>query len=442
MTKRKMKDSGVAWIGQVPEGWGVRAFRFEFSFSKGLNITKADLVDEGVPVVSYGQIHAKYNSARHLSDKLLRFVPEAVAERDLDARLNKGDFVFADTSEDVEGAGNFVLNDRDDVVYAGYHDLIARPNDSRNSAYLAYLFQTDAWRSQLRSMVQGIKVFSITQRLFKKISLILPPLSEQRKIAAFLDGECGKIDMLRGKVEKQIAALEEYRKSVITEAVTKGIKRGRKMKPSGVEWFDTIPTEWSCKRIKFFCYEITDGSHFSPQGHDDGFPYVTATDVRGVGIDFSKTIKISEEDYQQLVRSGCSLKKDDVLLVKDGATTGRVGYMTDNTPSVALSSVAMLRSKPNCSKFLMYVMMSNAVQEQILLSMAGSAMPRTTVSKIGGYYVTEPPIPEQREIAAYLDKKCAAIDSMVAKCREELERLAEYKKSLIYEYVTGKKEVA
>lgn len=90
----------------------------------------------------------------------------------------------------------------------------------------------------------------------------------------------------------------------------------------------------------------------------------------------------------------------------------------------------------------MYVMMSNAVQEQILLSMAGSAMPRTTVSKIGGYYVTEPSIPEQREIAAYLDKKCAAIDSMVAKCREELDRLAEYKKSLIYEYVTGKKEVA
>lgn len=437
MTQRKMKDSGVAWIGQVPEGWKV--FPLKYGVTK-IGSGKTPLggaevyTDEGVLFLRSQNV---YDDGLLLDD--VKRIPCEIDNGMLGTRVVPGDVLLNITGGSI---GRCCLYALDEKANVNQHVCIIRTRrDLLTNRFVRYYF--NGFKENIvEDNQQGGNRESLNFEQIGNLRLPLPPLAEQRKIAAFLDGECGKIDVLRGKVEKQIAALEEYRKSVITEAVTKGIRRGRKMKPSGVEWFDTIPTEWSCKRIKFFCYEITDGSHFSPQGHDDGFPYVTATDVRGVGIDFSKTIKISEEDYQQLVRSGCSLKKDDVLLVKDGATTGRVGYMTDNTPSVALSSVAMLRSKPNCSKFLMYVMMSNAVQEQILLSMAGSAMPRTTVSKIGGYYVTEPPIPEQREIAAYLDRKCAAIDSMVAKCREELDRLAEYKKSLIYEYVTGKKEVA
>ena len=422
MTKRKMKDSGVAWIGQVPEGWSVRAFRFEFSFSKGLNITKADLVDEGLPVVSYGQIHAKYNSARHLFDKLLRFVPAAVAERDLDARLNKGDFVFADTSEDVEGAGNFVLNDRDDVVYAGYHDLIARPNDSRNSAYLAYLFQTDAWRSQLRSMVQGIKVFSITQRLFKKISLILPPLAEQRKIAAFLDGECGKIDRLRGKVEKQIAALEEYRKSVITEAVTKGIKRGRKMKPSGVEWIGEVPEDWQMSRLKNHAV-ITTGNLDTQDANPDGdYPFYVRSPI------------VERADTYTFEGPG-------ILMAGDGAGAGRIFHLATGKYAVHQRVYRLFRFKDVDAKFL-WRYLSVIFPKIMDMGSAQSTVPSVRMPMLSNLRMFVPHLPEQREIAAYVDRKCAAIDSMVAKCREELDRLAEYKKSLIYEYVTGKKEVA
>ena len=444
MTKRKMKDSGVAWIGQVPEGWGVRAFRFEFSFSKGLNITKADLVDEGVPVVSYGQIHAKYNSARHLSDKLLRFVSEAVAERDLDARLNKGDFVFADTSEDVEGAGNFVLNDRDDVVYAGYHDLIARPNDSRNSAYLAYLFQTDAWRSQLRSMVQGIKVFSITQRLFKKISLILPPLSEQRKIAAFLDGECGKIDLLRGKVEKQIAALEEYRKSVITEAVTKGIRRGRKMKLSGVEWIGEVPDGWKILNLLYVLRRrISDGPHETPVCIDEGIPFISVDSLNDTeDIDFSVVKKfISQKDFELFSRRS-RIEVGDILFSK-AATIGKTAIVK-NLGFMVWSPLAII--KPDCeksdTKYLYYGLNCEGLVNAARLAGSMNTQANVGMRELEKVKVPLPSLSEQREIAAYLDKKCAAIDSMVAKCREELDRLAEYKKSLIYEYVTGKKEVA
>ena len=423
MTKRKMKDSGCEWLGDIPALWGIARIGGLYTVR---NEKCSDKDFAPLSVTMKGVVPQLADVAK-------------TDDGDNRKLVRKGDFVINSRSDRRGSCGISPLDGSVSVI-----NTVLKPRGEMDPGYYNWAFHSSEFADEFYAWGHGIVDDLWTTRWsdMKSILVARPPLPEQRKIAAFLDGECGKIDVLRGKVEKQIAALEEYRKSVITEAVTKGIKRGRKMKPSGVEWFDTIPTEWSCNRIKFFCYEITDGSHFSPQGHDDGFPYVTATDVRGVGIDFSKTIKISEEDYQQLVRSGCSLKKDDVLLVKDGATTGRVGYMTDNTPSVALSSVAMLRSKPNCSKFLMYVMMSNAVQEQILLSMAGSAMPRTTVSKIGGYYVTEPPIPEQREIAAYLDKKCAAIDSMVAKCREELNRLAEYKKSLIYEYVTGKKEVA
>lgn len=437
MTQRKMKDSGVAWIGQVPEGWGVRAFRFEFSFSKGLNITKADLVDEGVPVVSYGQIHAKYNSARHLSDKLLRFVPAAVAERDLDARLNKGDFVFADTSEDVEGAGNFVLNDRDDVVYAGYHDLIARPNDSRNSAYLAYLFQTDAWRSQLRSMVQGIKVFSITQRLFKKISLILPPLSEQRKIAAFLDDECGKIDVLRGKVEKQIAALEEYRKSVITEAVTRGIKRGRKMRSSGVEWMSEVPSGWEMIRIGYLYDAVNE------RGNDQ-LPILSVSISSGVS---DKQLDDEELDRKVNRSEDKSTYKHvavgDLTYNQMRAWQGAFGTVTVEGMVSPAYVVCRPKSELN-TRFIEYVLRTDAAMREIKRRSTGIVDFRLRLywPEFKTLKIPYPSADEQCEIASYLDRKCATIDSMVAKCREELDRLTEYKKSLIYEYVTGKKEVA
>ena len=216
----KLKDSGVDWIGQVPEGWEVRRFSREFTFFKGMPITKADLTETGVAVISYGQIHSKDNPSTTLLPSLLRCVPEKIVAENLSARLNYGDIVFADTSEDIEGCGNCVLMDFEGEVFAGYHDIVARPNQPESAKYYAYLFNSPSWRMQIRARVAGIKVFSMTQRLFKGVSVIFPSVSEQREIAAYLDAECAKIDKAAAIAEKQIDAYRRLKRSLINEVVT------------------------------------------------------------------------------------------------------------------------------------------------------------------------------------------------------------------------------
>ena len=178
---------------ELPKGWRRVRLKRMFSYAKGLNITKADLVDDGVAVVSYGQIHAKHNTGTHLDPSLIRYVPEEITAACPNSKLKKGDVVFADTSEDLEGVGNCVLNDSDGEVYAGYHALIASARFPEHSKYLSYLFQTDAWRGQIRTRASGIKVFSLTQRVLNPVTVILPPLPEQKRIAAFLDAKCADI---------------------------------------------------------------------------------------------------------------------------------------------------------------------------------------------------------------------------------------------------------
>lgn len=172
---REMRDSGVEWIGEVPKSWNIRRLKYELSFSKGLSITKADLIDEGISVVSYGQIHSKNNTGVHISDEMIRFVDPAYLESDRASIACKGDIIFADTSEDYDGIGNCVLVDRDEVLFAGYHTIIGSAAEKQASKFLAYLFGTDQWRSQLRSAVSGIKVFSITQKILKSTRVICPP---------------------------------------------------------------------------------------------------------------------------------------------------------------------------------------------------------------------------------------------------------------------------
>lgn len=211
----------------------------------------------------------------------------------------------------------------------------------------------------------------------------------------------------------------------------------RKLKPSGIDWIGDVPGGWDVMRLKYACSTITDGSHFSPECVDEGFPYVTATDVRGVGIDFSKTKFISEEAYDELVSAGCGLKQNDVLMVKDGATTGRVGMMTEDVAAVALSSVAILRTPDDVDrKFLYWGLQGDGFQRNVQQTMAGSAMPRITVWKLGQYNIAIPPLDEQSRIAAKLDRLCGRIDELSANLTKEIAALQDYRKSLITECVT------
>lgn len=214
------RDSGIAWIGAVPKGWKVKRFVHEFTFAKGLNITKADLIPDGVPVVSYGQIHSRDNDGIHLTENLLRFVSSKTASLGSASRLFAGDIVFADTSEDYEGAGNCVRIDTNREVYAGYHTLVARPCHRECSHYLSFLFKSQVWRDQIARNVNGIKVYSVTQKVFRDVTFLMPPLSEQREIADYLDKKCAAIDAAVAKCRAQLEDLATYKKSLIFECVT------------------------------------------------------------------------------------------------------------------------------------------------------------------------------------------------------------------------------
>ena len=215
-----LKDSGIEWIGEIPEHWEVKRMKSIYNFGKGLNITKADLVDKGISVISYGQIHSKLNTGTCIKDSLIKYVPEIFLENNNASLVKKGDIIFADTSEDLEGCGNCIYIDRDMLLYAGYHTIIAKNISTYINRFFSYLFQTDCWRSQIRKMVNGVKLFSIPQKLLSSTDIITPSLSEQQSIADYLDQKCSEIDTLISIKQQKIEKLKDYKKSLIFECVT------------------------------------------------------------------------------------------------------------------------------------------------------------------------------------------------------------------------------
>lgn len=229
-----MKDSEVDWLGEVPEHWGITKFRYLFSFGRGLGITKSDLKDEGIPCLNYGEIHSKYGFEVIPEEHPLKCVPEAYLQEGQASLLKSGDFVFADTSEDIEGSGNFSYLNSDTPTFAGYHTVIARLESNDIPRFLAYQLDSIMYRYQIRKAVTGVKVFSITQQILKSCYVWLPPIKEQLDIVDYLDGQLGAIDKMLQVNNKTIDKLNEYRTSLITAAVTGKIDVREVNVPEGV----------------------------------------------------------------------------------------------------------------------------------------------------------------------------------------------------------------
>lgn len=219
-----MKDSGVEWIGEVPEKWEVIKFKNLFKTRTGITFTKAELVEVGERVISYGQIHSKDNWRASVNPDLIRYIPLSLTEGKQGALAEKGDFLFADTSEDFEGCGNNVYIDTEEPIYAGYHTILAKCNNKQCGAYLAYLFASSKWRGQIRSMVNGVKVYSITQTIIKNASVILPTLDEQKAIAEYIKERVVVIDNAIKGHNKKISLLQERKQIIINEVVTGKVK--------------------------------------------------------------------------------------------------------------------------------------------------------------------------------------------------------------------------
>ncbi|WP_055443427.1 restriction endonuclease subunit S [Lacinutrix himadriensis] len=215
-----LKDSCVEWIGEIPEHWEVKRFRYVFNLGKGLTITKDNLREEGVFCVNYGEIHSKYGFELDTNIHKLKCVDEDYLLNNPSALINYGDFVFADTSEDIEGSGNFTYLESKDEIFAGYHTVVAKPKFEIESRFFAYIFESESFRNQIRTKVKGVKVFSITQSILKQPTVWYPSKNEQKEIVDYLDSGTKKIETAIGLKQQEIDKLKEYKSSLINGAVT------------------------------------------------------------------------------------------------------------------------------------------------------------------------------------------------------------------------------
>ena len=416
--EREFKDSGIEWIGRIPKEWKVVPFKAYFSTGKGLSFTKADLTPTGKAVVSYGQIHSKQNTGARLDDFLIRFIPDSLTVNGESSRMNKGDFIFADTSEDLEGCGNSVYVDRETELYAGYHSVTAKSKVQQANKFFAYYFLTPCWRSQVRSRVTGIKVFSISQSIINQTSVIVPPLLEQQRIADYLDKKCGEIDELIALQEQMIAQLTDYKQSVITEAVTKGLNPDAELVPSGIDWIGDVPKGWKITRVKFYgTIRSGDGISIEKIKDEGTYPVWGGNGLIGYA-----------EKYNE--------SKTSIVIGRVGALCGNVRLLTSPTFVSDNALIFRLSDKVD-SKYMLWLLIGADLNRLN----TSNAQPLITGTKVKNVYIPLPPLSEQQSIAAHLDTKCSEIDSLISIKQQKIETLKDYKKSVIYEAVTGKMTV-
>lgn len=219
---KKLQHNDDRWDIDYPHDWEIRRLRERFTFRKGLSITKADLVSSGIPVISYGQVHSKSNSGVALNDSLFKFIDKAYLTTMPIAIVEKGDFIFADTSEDLAGCGNCAYIDSNETIFAGYHTIIMHFNrkHSNNNKYYAYLFKSPTWRCQVRKRVNAVKVYSITQQILKDMFVLIPSEEDQDEIVNYLDNLCHKIDVMIEKEKLSVEKLHDLKGTLISDVVT------------------------------------------------------------------------------------------------------------------------------------------------------------------------------------------------------------------------------
>ena len=429
------KDSGVEWIGKIPEGWEVYRFRNVFSFRKGLNITKENLQETGIPCINYGEIHSKFGFEVNPEIHKLKCVENGYIEKSSKSLINFGDFIFADTSEDIEGSGNFTYLNSDKIAFAGYHTIIAQPSEKIRQRYVAYLFDSISFRNQIRRKVKGVKVYSITNKILKDTILWLPPIQERNEITNFLDNKTTKINQAIAQKEELISLLKERKQIVIQNAVTKGLNSKVKMKDSCVEWIGEIPEHWEVRRCKYLFYETSEKSE------DGSEELLSVSHMTGVTTRAEKDVNMFlAEDY-----TGSKLcQKDDLVYNIMWAWMGALGISPQKgivSPSYGIYrqensntfNSDFLELKLKTTKYIQYY-------NQISTGLHSSRL-RFYAHMFMDMEIAYPGKKEQDEIAHFINTESTKIDQAITLQQTQIKKLKEYKATLIDSAVTGKIKV-
>lgn len=403
---REMKDSGIEWVKRVPNDWDI----IKGKHLLNLMARPVRKSDEVITCFRDGEVVLR--SERRvdgftMSDKEIGY-----------QGINKGDIVIHGMDGFAGAMGVSKSTGKGSPVL-----IVCNPKEDDCPRYIIYYLRSLAMTNVFLALATGIRERSCDLR-WNKIAVLpflRPSFSEQQKIADYLDKVCGEIDDMIALQEKMIEELKAYKQSVITEAVTKGLNPNVPMRDSGIDWIGEIPEHWAIRRLKFIC-DIQTGNQDTQDAIQDGeYPFY----VRSPKVEHS--IKYSFEG-------------EGILMAGDGAGAGRVFHHAFGKYAVH-QRVYRLSSFKDINTYYLFHYISNLFCKVMDMGSAQSTVPSVRLPMLLNFMVCMPPLSEQQEIADILDKKCSDIDALIAIKQKKIEALKDYKKSLIYEYVTGKKQV-
>ena len=429
----QMKPSGIDWIGDVPESWETGRVKDYYSLQTGFtpDTSVAEYYDDenGYPWVSIADIDEDrliYDTKSKISSLYIHEkhpIPSPAGSLLYSFKLSVGKVAFlASTMFTNEAIASFVNSPEVCLPYLYYSSIFIEQNANTN--------------------IYGAKI--LNQDLIKNAHIIFPPLTEQQRIAEHLDSQCSKLDSIIADLEKQIDTLQKYKKSLITETVTKGLDKSAPMKDSGVEWVGEIADKFTVKRLKYMV-EIKDGTHDTPdyvEESDTTYPLITSKyiDYDTKTIDFSSAKHISKIDFENIYKRS-NVEFGDIIMPMIG-TIGNPVIVNTEEP-FAIKNVALFKTSKNLTnaKYIFYQFYSYMLLEQFNIMARGGVQSFVSLEVLGNLLFVDCSQKEKEAIVNFLDQQCSALDKIIMEKQKELNLLNKHKKSLIYEYVTGKKRV-
>lgn len=427
---RKMKDSGIEWIGEIPEGWEIKYFVQLFSQVKNKNI---GLREKNLLSLSYGKI--KQKSIETVGGLL----PDNFEGYNI---IDRNDIVLRLTDlQNDQHSLRVGLSPERGIITSAYCSIRVRGAESPN--YLYYYLHTFDIAKGFYGMGSGVRQ-GLSWDGLKYIKILLPPQHEQDRISVFLNQKTLEIDSI---LSKTISSIEEYKKlkqAVITQAVTKGVRGEREMKDSGIDYIGQIPAKWVLGKLRNVG-DTQNGISKSSEFFGKGFPFVSYSDVyKNYSLPFavSGLVESTPEEQERY-----SVKEGDIFFTRTSETIEEVGFSCVCEKDIPNATFAgfLIRVRPFSDKlhtpYAKYYFRSTHLRFYLVKEMNLVTRASLGQSLLKSMPVLLPPLEEQKEIADYLDAKCAEIDKLIAKKEQLVKELESYKKSLIYEVVTGKREV-
>lgn len=433
------KDSGIDWLGEIPAHWEVKRSKFVNKIYNGDSLND----NQKSKYQSDNLQHLAYISSKDIN------LNYSTIDYNNGIRIyDYQNFKVAPNNTSlicIEGgsAGRKIAFTNEAVCFVNKLACVTTLYPV-NSKFVYYslkgsLFQTQ-FANAISGLIGGVSISALNGFLFT-----IPSIDEQHAISLFLDQKCAKIDALISVKEKQIELLKERRQAVIHEAVTKGINPNVKLKDSGIDWIGEIPEHWEVVRLKYITTKIVDGAHFTPTYVDSGIPFLRVTDLSKSGIDrkidWNNVKFIPLKEHKELIKRA-NPEVGDILLSKNG-TIGLTRVIDWEEEFSFFVSLCLIKPVKKLSpSYFEFFFNCPLVDRQINDSSSRTSVTNLHLEKIKELTINLPPNSEQQEIVSYLDKQTFSIDKAIIQKQEQIQKLKEYKQSLINEVVTGKVRVS